>query len=387
MITQVNERDLISMKLLHYFITKKNYTPIIVQGVENEIWLENLDGEYKVIRIVNNYIHNNEQLDFDVFKTKRMVKKIKKKTFTLHIKTLSILTDVGENVERDRTFDNVDVIYYENEKDLINNEYMKEAFPDIKNNMKYTEDGLQLFLKITEDINNKNRNDAMETDRILEPKKPVVTIVILAILSLIYLYSLLKGQNQVICNGYLTEKIVCDFAVNRDMILSGALYRLLTGTFVHVDLLHFLCNGYALYVIGSMVEGYFGKKKFAVIYLVSALTGSLLSIAMSSVNSIGASGAIFGLLGSLLYFGYHYRVYFGNVILGRVIPVIVLNLLIGFSSSNIDNFAHIGGLIGGFLVSKALGVNSRDKKFDKINGIILTAIYIVFLIILNFVVR
>ena len=67
---QVNDRDLVSMKLLHYFITKKNYTPIIVQGVENEIWLENLEDEYKVIRIVNSYIHNNEQLDFDVFKTK-----------------------------------------------------------------------------------------------------------------------------------------------------------------------------------------------------------------------------------------------------------------------------------------------------------------------------
>ena len=386
MITQINERDLISMKLLHYFITKKNYTPIVIQGVENEIWLENLDEEYKVIRIVNNYIHNTEQLDFDAFKTKRMVKKIKKKTLTLKIKTLSILTDVGENVDRDRTFDNVDVIYYKKKKELMNNKYIKEAFPDIKNNMEYTEDGFQLFLKITEDINNKNRNDAMETDRILEPKKPVVTIIILAILALLFLYNLINKQT-VVCNYYLTEKIICDFAVNREMIQSGYIYRLLTGAFVHIDLLHFLCNAYALYMIGSMVEGYFGKKKFIVIYLVSALAGSLLSIAMFDGNSIGASGAIFGLLLYLLYFGYHYRVYFGNVILARIVPVIILNLAIGFSSEMIDNFAHIGGLIGGFLISKALGVNSRDKKSDKINGIILTVIYFVFLIIINFVVR
>ena len=386
MITQINDRDLISMRLLHYFITKKNYTPIIVQGVENEIWLENLDEEYKVIRIVNNYIHNNEQLDFDVFKTKRMVKKIKKKTFTLKIKTLSILTDVGENVERNRTFDNVDIIYYENEKELMNNKYIKEVFPNLKNNMEYTEEGFQLFLKITEDINNKNRNDAMETDHILEPKKPVVTIIILAILAIIYLYSLLS-QDKVLCNYYITDKLVCDFSVNRTMIQSGYIYRLLTGAFVHIDFLHFACNAYALYMIGSMVEGYFGKKKFVIIYLISALAGSLLSIAMFDGDSIGASGAIFGLLGSLLYFGYHYRVYFGNVILVRIIPVIVLNLAIGFSSSMIDNFAHIGGLIGGFLISKALGVNSRDKKSDKINGIILTVIYFIFLMVLNFVVR
>ena len=97
MITQINERDLISMKLLHYFITKKNYNPVIVQGVENEIWLENLEADYKIIRIVNNYIHNDEQLDFDAFKTKRMVKKIRKRTFTLKMKTLTILTDIGDS--------------------------------------------------------------------------------------------------------------------------------------------------------------------------------------------------------------------------------------------------------------------------------------------------
>ena len=375
--TQVNDRDLISMKLLHYFITKENYTPIIVQGVENEIWLENLDDEYKVIRIVNSYIHNNEQLDFDVFKTKRMVKKIKRKTFSLSIKTLSILTDVGENVDKTRTFDNVDVIYFDNEKDLINNKYIINTFPDLKNNMKYTEDGFQLFVKITDDINNKNRKDAMETDKILEPKKPFVTIIILGIISLVYLYSLVSGG----------DYLIYYFGLNKVLVQNGEVYRLLTGAFVHIDLLHFLCNAYALFMIGSMVEGYFGRWKYTVIYLVSLLSASLLSIAMFDGFSIGASGAIFGLLGSLLYFGYHYRVYFGNVILKRIIPVIVLNLAIGFTVSNIDNFAHIGGLIGGFLISKAVGINSKDKKSDKINGIILTIIYMGFLIALNFFVR
>ena len=375
--TQVNDRDLISMKLLHYFITKRNYTPIIVQGVENEIWLENLDEEYKVVRIVNGYIHNNEQLDFDVFKTKRMVRKIKRKTFSLSIKTLSILTDVGDNVDRTRTFDNVDIIYYENEKDLINNKVIKENFKDLKNNMKYTEDGLRLFIKITDDINNKNRTEAMETDRILEPKKPYITIFLLAVITIIYVIGLFNDSNMLVYN----------YALNRTFVEYGQVYRLVTGAFIHVDILHFVCNAYALFTVGSMVEGYFGKKKFAIIYILSLLSASLLSIAMFDGFSIGASGAIFGLLGSLLYFGYHYRVYFGSVILQRIIPVIILNLLIGFSVSNIDNFAHIGGLIGGFLISKALGVNSKDKKMDKLNGIILTVIYFAFLIILNFIVR
>ena len=375
--TGINERDLVSMKLLHYFITKKNYTPIIVQGVENEIWLENLDSEYKVIRIVNSYIHNNEQLDFDAFKTKRMVKKIKKKTFSFNIKTLNILTDVGENVDRSKTYPNVDIIYFEDEKKILKNEIIKESFSDLKDNLEYTEDGLQLFFKITDDINNKNRKDAIETDKILEPKKPFVTMILLGLIGLVYLYGLLTNA----------DVLVYNFGVYRDFIRDGEVYRLLTGTLVHIDLIHLLCNCYALYVVGSMVEGYFGRTKYIIIYLVSAITGSLLSICMSSSFSIGASGAIFGLLGSLLYFGYHYRVYFGSVILQRIIPVIIINLAIGFMISSIDNFAHIGGLIGGFLISKAVGINSKDKKSDKINGIVMTIIYVSFLIFLGIFAR
>ena len=375
--TQINERDLISMKLLHYFITKKNYSPIVVQGVENEIWLENLDGEYKVIRVVNSYIHNNEQLEFDVFKTKRMVKKIKKKTFSLKIKTLTILTDVGENVDREKTFPDVDIIFYEDEKKLLKNKIIKDSFSDLKDNLEYTEDGFQLFLKITDEINQKSRKDAMETDHILEPKKPYITIGIIVVLVILYLYSAMTNS----------DTLAYYLGVNRYFVREGEIYRLLTGTFIHIDLIHLLCNCYALFVIGSMVEGYYGRKKYAIIYLVSAITGSLLSICMSEGFSIGASGAIFGLFGSILYFGYHYRVYFGNVIIGRIVPIIIINLAIGFMISGIDNFAHIGGLIGGFLVSKAVGINSKDKKSDKINGIIMTAIYVIFLVILGIFMR
>ena len=108
---------------------------------------------------------------------------------------------------------------------------------------------------------------------------------------------------------------------------------------------------------------------------------------MNDGNSIGASGAIFGLLGAYAYFGYHYRVYFGTVLLKQVVPIIVLNLAIGFMVTGIDNFAHIGGLIGGFLISMALGVNSRDTKKQHIQGTILSIMFIAFLIVLAFVLK
>ena len=66
-----SEHEEIVMKLLHYFITTQNYNPVVLHGAKNEIWLENLNNEYKIVRIVTNYIHNNDQMDFDLFKTKQ----------------------------------------------------------------------------------------------------------------------------------------------------------------------------------------------------------------------------------------------------------------------------------------------------------------------------
>ena len=63
---ELDDKNVIVMKLLHYFITEMGYSPIVLHGAKDEIWLEKLDGSYQIVRIVSNYIHNNEQLDFDI---------------------------------------------------------------------------------------------------------------------------------------------------------------------------------------------------------------------------------------------------------------------------------------------------------------------------------
>ena len=78
---KVSKEDKMIMKLIHYFVTKENYKPVVVRGVDNEIWLENLDNEIPLIRINTNYIHNNEQLEIDQRKVTVIRKTIKKKTF------------------------------------------------------------------------------------------------------------------------------------------------------------------------------------------------------------------------------------------------------------------------------------------------------------------
>ena len=134
------------------------------------------------------------------------------------------------------------------------------------------------------------------------------------------------------------------------------------------------------------MESFYGKLKYLTIFIASGISGSLLSTAFSSNNivGVGASGAIFGLLGSILYFGYHYRVYLGNVLKSQILPLIILNLGLGFILTGIDNFAHIGGLIGGVFASMAVGVPEKSTNTDKINGYVLLLIYIGFLSYLAF---
>ena len=75
---RLEKNDELVMKLLHFFITEQGYSPIVLHGAKTEIWLENLDENYQIVRIVSNYIHNDEQLNFDLFRTQKIVNKIKK---------------------------------------------------------------------------------------------------------------------------------------------------------------------------------------------------------------------------------------------------------------------------------------------------------------------
>ena len=372
----LDRKNLIVMKLLHYFITEKNYNPIILQGAEDEIWLENLENDYKIIRIVSNHIHNEEQLDFDLYKARHVIKKIKKKTFSLKMNALSIFTDLGDNVDLADTGD-IDCIYLYDEKDINKYDFLYQYFPDINKKLKFSEEGLQLFIKITNDINHKNKADAQRVEEVFKPKKNVVTIGLIAINVLVFIFMTLFGQYDNMINKYA---VYGPFVVNYHEY-----YRLITGTFLHANIFHLIFNCYALYIIGTQIENFMGKWKYLVIYFVSALTGSLLSIILNDAASVGASGAIFGLMGSLLYFGYHYRVYLGSVLKSQIIPLIVINLLIGFASGgSIDNFAHIGGLIGGCLATVAVGVKYKSTKFEMINGCIVLLLLIAFLFFMAF---
>ena len=349
---KLNNNDLLIMNLVHYFITEKSYNPVVLHGINDEIWLENLDNDYKLIRIVSHYIHNEEQLKFDRFKLKKIISNLKKKTFSFNMPVLNIYTSLGEDVVLEDE-DNSSLSLFISKASEIENDNLTSIFPDIVEKTKHEEKGIDLIVKISDDIKKERFAKSKRVEKIFSKKNPFITHIIILICMILFIAMYIFG------NGSNDIKTLIDFGGNAIIYTKmGEYYRLFTSIFLHAGIMHLLCNMYSLYVLGPQVENFYGKVKYLIIFIVSGISGSLLSTALSGNNaiSVGASGAIFGLLGSILYFGYHYRVYLGNVLKSQIIPLIILNLVIGFLNPGIDNSAHIGGLVAGVLSSMLVGV-------------------------------
>lgn len=368
---KINKKDDIILKILHYFITEEDYKPVIINGLDNEIWLENMENDLKLIRINTNYIHNEEQFKSDIFKVKTIMKSIKRNTLSFKMTTLNLLLDTGDNVS---IIDNknIETIKIDGLDDFKKNKFVKEFFPKVKDtNFNDKVDPVEFF-KLTEDMNQNTMKKEKKLEKIFSPKKPVVTYILIVLNLMVFLYGVLHGN----------DELINMFGNNYELVQNGKFYRLFTCMFVHADILHILFNMIALYSIGPVVERYYGKSKFLLIYLVSGLLGSIFSGVFMTADSIsiGASGAIFGLLGSICYFTYYYRATLQGILRGSIMPVIIINLVIGFLSSSIDLSAHIGGLIGGILISMAIGIGDKHRKSDQINGLVVLVLMAVFLI-------
>lgn len=384
-LTVMDSYDLLVMKLIHYFIVSENYTPIIIKGISDEIWLENKNKEYSIIRIVTKNIINKEQYDYDILKTKHIVKQLKRKLIDFSMNVLSIYLDKNFYTNKIDNFDEKYIsILIKDEDDFINNEYINKAYKQVIDKFTYKEEGFELISKLTKEIEEKNIKEGQEREKYMRNNKPIITYILIFINIVMFVLMYMLG------NGSENTNTLIDFGANYILLTkAGEYYRLITSGFLHIGVIHLLLNMYSLYIVGSQVEYFYGKIKYIIIYLFSLIMGSLFTVALSSVNTVsaGASGAIFGLLGSILYFGIKYRGYIGNSLVNQIVPVVVLNLIIGFTTPGIGNAAHIGGLIGGYLISMAvgIGIDKKEQRSSRINGIIISAILTIFMIYIGFV--
>lgn len=131
-------------------------------------------------------------------------------------------------------------------------------------------------------------------------------------------------------------------------------WRLFTANFIHIGIAHLAFNMFALFQLGRQIESLYGRPRFLAIYLLSGLSGAIFSYMLTQGRSAGASTALFGLFGALVVYFYRHREMFGRLGQQQLINlgiILLINVMIGLSpGSNIDNWGHFGGFIGGLIL-------------------------------------
>jgi len=153
------------------------------------------------------------------------------------------------------------------------------------------------------------------------------------------------------------------FANNRSAVLEAhQFYRLFTCVFIHVTFIHLFYNCFSLYIFGRLCENLLGWKKYILLYISSGIAASVVSMIFSSGYSIGASGAVYGIMGALLAYAKNR----GKNIQGLNYPTLFLFIVtgigLGFADKSVDNFAHIGGVIFGFLLVYILEKAVKNRE-------------------------
>jgi membrane associated rhomboid family serine protease len=173
-----------------------------------------------------------------------------------------------------------------------------------------------------------------------------VTRILIAVNVAIYLLTAAQGNGFNAPGGALFDK----FFLAGPLVANGGWWRLATAMFLHASILHIAFNMYALWVIGTPVEQYLGTQRYLGLYFVSGLAGSAGALVQSPLTPVvGASGAIFGILGAMLILEWQIT----GRLAGNAMTWIVINLVISFAIPNISWGGHVGGLIGGILVTLA----------------------------------
>ena len=187
---------------------------------------------------------------------------------------------------------------------------------------------------------------------------PVATLAILALNLLLFVLMTLAG-------GSKDTGVLLEFGASYAPLLRrGEYWRLVMPMFLHIGWLHLLVNGYALYILGPILERVYGYGRYAALYVAAGIGSSLLSMTISTHVAAGASGAIFGVAGAMLVTGYVRRDVipprWGRAFGRGMIPFIVVNLAFGFTVRGIDNWGHLGGLASGILLALVIPPLGRN---------------------------
>lgn len=358
------QEDYLFWKLAHYFISVQEYRMIQLSKDEDELWLEKFEQkEAKVIRLLKYNLDWSNWMQRDIEKTAQNGEAIRRQLGRGEMPVLNIYVTAFPPVD-DYEFRIAEPYVIDKGKTSVQTVMIDSI--DYKDSLKQLEaifhDPLPLqngeFTEADADtLKNKALSEAVNNAKkekaLFNYGKPFFTYMFIFIQIAVFL--LLEWQG----SSTDTSTLIKYGAKFNPLILEGEWWRFFTPIVLHIGLLHLLMNTLALFYLGAAVEKVYGNIRFLFIYIFAGFGGTLASFIFSPSLSAGASGAIFGCFGALLYFGLIYPKLFFRTMGFNILVVLGINLAFGFTIPGIDNAGHIGGLIGGFL---ATGIVHFPKK-------------------------
>jgi rhomboid protease GluP len=368
--------EFVFWRLAHYFISEQEYNIIQLSKSQKELWLEKVENkEVQVIRIL---LHNldwsnwlQRDLEMTVANGESIRKQIKKRSLNvinIYVTPFPPVDDYEYRIEKPFLHPNgektkVTSIICDQQNGVKKLETILQDSIEIEWNNDYSEIEVEVEKKATL---SSARQKVKSEKAIFENGKPFFTYLFIAIQVIVFFLMEAAG-------GSTNTSVLIEFGAKVNwLILEGEWWRLFAPIVLHIGILHLFMNTLALYYIGLTVEKIYGNVRFLFIYLLSGFSGALASLLFSPNISAGASGAIFGLFGAMLYFGIVYPKLFFRTMGMNILFVIGINLVFGFSFSGIDNAGHIGGLIGGFMGAAIVHVPKKKRLFVQISVLLLS---------------
>ncbi|WP_456274044.1 rhomboid family intramembrane serine protease [Bacillus sp. AK031] len=367
-------------KTAQYLIVEKGYRIINMSQDQHQIWLENSSNKNApVFRLFRSDLDWGNRMKRDVHLTALNGEKIRKALRKKRLPLKNIYISTFAPVDEYESLVNQEYTLPQSPKTTVDSSII--TWNDYKNGLheltslfnenlewevKEGAEDLEVYA-LKESVLSFAAKKANEEKSLFTKGKPFFTYVFIALQLLMFFVMEMAGGTQ------NTENLIKYGAKYNPLILQGEWWRFFTPVIIHIGFLHLLMNTFALYFLGTAVERMFGNARFLFIYIFAGFSGTLASFIFSNSLSAGASGAIFGCFGALLYFGTVYPKVFFRTMGTNILVVIGINLAFGFTIPGIDNAGHIGGLAGG-LAAAAIVHLPKSRKWPTQSGAVLLAI-------------
>ncbi len=279
----------------------------------------------------------------------------------------AILNEIGPSAKKSKIEEITGYIHLEQEEVKINKPLHQwlPLTPDWFTSLDHNSRNLSLTVyEMIEEIKQVEYTREKEMKSFFHFGKPFFTYILIFIN--VILYGLMEYFG-----GSTNSEILLQFGAKESYLISqGEYWRLISPIFLHIGFIHFALNNVALHYLGNLTERIYGSFRFLFIYLIGGVIGNISSFLFSpDAIGAGASGSIFALFGALLYFGLNHPNLFYRTMGRDIISIIGINLVFGFVVPNIDNFAHIGGLVGGFFAAALIHLPKQINKRWILTGV------------------